>query len=145
MQLAKAEGSSLRFYSMSAQIKLKRSAYYSALERAQRGDLDITDWLVWFLECLEQALDKTEMVLERVLKKARFWEKHAKTPLNERQILVLNQFMGDFEGHLTSSKWAKLAKCSSDSALRDIQDLMSKAVLRKEEAGGRSVRYVLVE
>lgn len=143
MQLTKTEGGSQRFYSMSAQIRLRRNGYYAILEKTQKGDLDITDWLSWFLDCLGEALDATDIVLERVLVKARFWEKNASTILNERQVLVLNRFMGDFEGKLTSSKWAKLAKCSSDTALRDIQDLITKGVLQKDLSGGRSASYLL--
>ncbi len=144
MQLAKADNSTQRFYSVSAQIQKKRSGYYSILEQTQKGNLDISDWLTWFLTCLEEALDATNSVFERVLKKARFWEKHAQTILNERQILVLNRFMGDFEGKLSSSKWAKLAKCSTDTALRDIQDLLNKNILQKEASSGRSTNYILV-
>ncbi len=145
MQLAKADNSTQRFYSMSAQIRVKRNGYYAILEQTQKGNLDITNWLKWFLTCLDEALDATESVLENVLKKARFWKKHAKTVLNDRQILVLNRFMGDFEGKLNTSKWAKLAKCSTDTALRDIQDLLSKHILQKEESGGRSTHYVLMD
>ena len=145
MQLAKADNSTQRFYSMSAQIRIKRNDYYAILEQTQKGDLDITDWLKWFLICLDEALDSTESVLENVLKKARFWKKHAKTVLNDRQILVLNRFMGDFEGKLNTSKWAKLAKCSNDTALRDIQDLVSKNILNTDNSGGRSTHYLLVD
>ena len=145
MQLAKADNSTQRFYSMSAQIRIKRNSYYAILEQTQKGNLDITDWLKWFLICLEEALDATASVLERVLHKAHFWKKHAQTVLNERQILVLNRFMGDFEGKLSSSKWAKLAKCSNDTALRDIQDLLNKNILQKEASSGRSTSYVLVD
>jgi Fic family protein len=143
MQLAKADNSTQRFYSMSAQIRVKRNGYYTILEQTQKGNLDITDWLTWFLICLDEALDATESVLENVLYKARFWEKHAKTVLNDRQILVLNRFMGDFEGKLNTSKWAKLAKCSNDTALRDIQDLLIKNILQKEASAGRSTNYIL--
>jgi Fic family protein len=144
-QLAKADNSTQRFYSMSAQIRIKRNDYYAILEQTQKGDFDITDWLTWFLICLDEALDATESVLGNVLNKARFWKKHAKTVLNDRQILVLNRFMGDFEGKLNTSKWAKLAKCSNDTALRDIQDLLIKNILQKDASGGRSTNYVLVD
>ena len=145
MQLSKAEDNLQRFYSMSAQIRLQRKEYYDILEKTQRGTMDITEWLAWFLTCLEKALDATETTLERVLNKARFWEKHASTILNERQVLLLNKLLGQFEGKLTSSKWAKIAKCSPDTALRDIQDLVNKGVLQKDTAGGRSTGYVLQE
>ena len=144
MQLSKAEGNAQRFFSMSAQIQKKRSGYYEILEKSQKGTSDITIWLAWFLECLTEALLNTDKTLEKVLSKARFWEKHRVTLLNDRQHLMLNKLLEDFEGKLTSSKWAKMAKCSSDTALRDIQDLMSKGILKKEDLGGRSTNYVLV-
>lgn len=145
MQLSRAEDNPQRFYSMSAQIRLQRREYYDILEKTQRGTLDISEWLAWFLTCLEKALNATEATLERVLNKARFWEKHATTVLNERQVLMLNKLLGQFEGKLTSSKWAKIAKCSPDTALRDIQDLVNKGILQKEPAGGRSTGYALRE
>lgn len=144
MLLARADGSPQRFYSMSAQIQVQRNSYYAILEKTQKGSSDITAWLLWFLDCLTLALTATETTLERVLTKAKFWEKHATTILNERQILMLNKLLGQFEGKLNSSKWAKIAKCSSDTALRDIQDLMNKGILNKENSGGRSTNYVLV-
>lgn len=144
MQLSRAEGSAQRFYSMSAQIRLQRNGYYQILEKTQKSNSDITDWLAWFLECLTQSLLATDKTLEKVLNKGEFWKKHTKTILNERQILMLNKFMGDFEGKLNSSKWAKMTKCSTDTALRDIQDLCQKAILAKEESGGRSTNYVLL-
>jgi Fic family protein len=145
LQLAKAERNPQRFYSMSAQIRLKRSKYYKILEQTQRGSMDITEWLLWFLGCLREAVMSADATLKRVLAKARFWEKHASTILNERQVLTLNKLLGPFEGKLTSSKWAKIAKCSPDTALRDIQDLMDKGILRKSDSGGRSTSYVLSE
>ncbi|MDR6562357.1 MULTISPECIES: Fic family protein [unclassified Arcicella] len=144
MQLSKADGSSQRFFSMSAQIQLQRNSYYEILEKVQKGTSDITLWLAWFLDCLTQALLNTDVILEKVLAKARFWEKHRDTPLNERQKLLLNKLMDNFEGKLTSSKWAKIARCSADTALRDIQDLMAKGILQKEMAGGRSTNYELI-
>lgn len=144
MLLACADGSSQRFYSMSAQIQVQRRGYYAILEKTQKGSYDITDWLIWFLDCLTVALTTTETTLERVLAKAKFWEKQATTILNERQILMLNKVLGQFEGKLNSSKWAKMTKCSSDTALRDIQDLVVKGILNKENEGGRSTNYVLV-
>ncbi len=144
MQLSKSEGISQRFYSISAQIQLKRAAYYAILEKTQKGSLDISDWLHWFLSCLSEALIAAETTLEKVLIKAKFWEKHATTILNERQILMLNKLLGQFEGNLNSSKWAKMTKCSSDTALRDIQDLIEKRVLNKALSGGRNTNYVLI-
>ena len=143
MQLSRAEETTQRFYSMSAQIRLERSAYYAILEKTQTGSLDITAWLLWFLACLTNALNATNQTLERVLNKAVFWKKHAKTVLNERQIVMLNKLLGQFEGKLNTSKWAKMAKCSTDTALRDIQDLVNKDILEKDISGGRSTNYVL--
>ncbi|MBK6931099.1 MAG: Fic family protein [Saprospirales bacterium] len=144
MQLSRADGSSQRFYSMSAQIRLERNRYYEILEHTQKGDLDITDWLLWFLDCLTSALRATDQILARVLAKATFWEQHRATMLNERQRLLINKLFDGFDGKLNTSKWAKIAKCSADTALRDIQDLMDKEILRKEAAGGRSTSYELV-
>lgn len=143
MQLARADGSNQRFYSMSAQIRLERKRYYDILEVTQKGNLDVTDWLVWFLDCLTAALEATERTLARVLNKARFWEQHRATALNDRQRLMINKLFDGFEGKLNTSKWAKIAKCSSDTALRDIQDLIEKGMLEKEAAGGRSTHYIL--
>jgi len=144
MQLARAEGTRFRYYSMSTQIRLERNTYYSILERTQRGSLDITDWLAWFLECLRHALWQTEKQLTGVLQKAYFWARFSNVPLNDRQRLLINKFWDGFEGKLTSSKWAKIAKCSQDTAGRDIQDLIQKGMLMKDEAGGRSTSYSLV-
>ena len=143
MQLARADGTSQRFYSMSAQIRKERNAYYNILETTQKGDLDITDWLDWFLNCLDRSLNSTDETLGAVLFKARFWEQHAKTLLNNRQVFMINKLMDGFAGKLNTSKWATFAKCSQDTALRDIQDLMEKIILVKEVAGGRSTSYVL--
>jgi Fic family protein len=143
LQLARADGSKQRFYSMSAQIRLERKAYYDILEKTQKGDLDITDWLIWFLDCLHQALLTTDQILARVLTKAKFWENHAVVSINDRQRTIINKLLDGFDGKLTSSKWAKITKCSPDTALRDITDLMAKHILRKEEAGGRSTNYEL--
>jgi Fic family protein len=145
MQLARSEASSQRFYSMSAQIRLERKAYYDVLESTQKGDLDITEWLTWFLACLSRAFDGAEDILAGVLKKARFWDRHAGDPLNERQRDMLNRLLDGFEGKLTSSKWAKIEKCSPDTALRDITDLLQCGILMKDESGGRSTSYSLVE
>jgi Fic family protein len=145
MALARSEGSPQRFYSMSAQIRLERTAYYDILEATQKADLDITRWLGWFLACLSRAFDGAEVILAGVLKIARFWEKHAGAAFNERQRDMLNRLLGDFEGKLTSSKWAKIEKCSQDTALRDITDLVERGVLKRDEGGGRSTSYSLAE
>ena len=144
MQLARADGTAQRFYSMSAQIRKERNAYYAILEKTQRGDLDITEWLGWFFECLDRALNAPEEILSLIFKKASFWKKHEKTIFNPRQVLMLNKLLDKFEGKLTTSKWAKIANCSHDTALRDINDLIEKKVLTKEEGGGRSSSYILV-
>lgn len=141
MQLARADGSRQRFYSMSAQIQRERNVYYEILEKTQKGNLDITKWLLWFLDCLDRAITLSEENLSGVIQKAKFWESHQDVALNERQRKMLNKFMDGFEGKLTSSKWAKIAKCSPDTALRDIQDLIEKGILEKEEGGGRSTSY----
>ena len=123
----------------------ERNQYYEVLEKTQKGNLDITDWIKWFLNCLINALQSTDKILNRVLLKADFWNKHSKTIINERQKKLLNKLMDGFEGKLTSSKWAKIAKCSKDTAIRDINDLIAKSILQKETAGGRSTNYELVD
>jgi len=143
MLLAHSDKSTQRFYSMSAQIRLERKEYYEILENTQKGNLDITEWIKWFLNCLINSLKSTDIVLNRVLFKAEFWRKHSNTIINERQKKLLNKILDGFEGKLTSSKWAKIAKCSKDTAIRDINDLISKDILKKEEGGGRSTSYVL--
>ncbi|TIS59703.1 MAG: Fic family protein [Mesorhizobium sp.] len=143
MMLARSEGSPQRFYSMSAQIRLERKDYYAILERTQKGGLDITAWLQWFLRCLDRAFDGAEEILANVLRKARFWEAKAGQPLNERQRKVVNRLLDGFEGKLTSSKWAALTKTSPDTALRDINDLVARGILVRNEAGGRSTSYSL--
>jgi Fic family protein len=145
MALARSENSAQRFYSMSAQIRQERNAYYDILETTQEGDLDVTNWFEWFLGCLDRAFDGAETILAQVLGKARFWRAHAGTRLNERQTKVINRLLDGFEGKLTSSKWAKLAKCSQDTAGRDIDDLIKRGILAKDAAGGRSTSYSLVE
>ncbi|MDP3394610.1 Fic family protein [Sediminibacterium sp.] len=145
MLLSRADESAQRFYSMSAQIRKERKHYYEILESAQKGSMDITEWLTWFLHCLDHALEANTETLSGVLKKARFWEKHGTTILNIRQQNMLNMLLDGFEGKLNSSKWAKITKTSSDTALRDIQDLMNKNILMKEVDGGRSTSYVLIE
>jgi Fic family protein len=144
MALARSEYSAQRFYSMSAQIRIERRSYYEMLEWTQKGDLDLTAWFEWFLGCLDRAFDSAESILASVLKKARFWESHGGTPMNDRQRAMLNRLLDGFEGKLTSSKWAKLAKCSQDTALRDIDDLVKRGILAREAAGGRSTSYALV-
>lgn len=141
--LARADGTSQRFYSMSAQIRLQRSSYYDILERSQKGSLDITLWLQWFLECLHDALQATDETLLSVTQKHRFWAQYGASGLNDRQRKLLGMLLDGFDGKLTSSKWAEIAKCSQDSAARDIQDLMLKGILHKEAAGGRSTSYAL--
>jgi Fic family protein len=143
LQLARADESIQRFYSMSAQIRSERSDYYKMLEETQKGNLDITAWLSWFLHCLDRAIGATDETLARVMQKARFWENPQTHSLNERQKKMLNKMLDGFDGKLTSSKWAKIAKCSQDTANRDIQDLVEKGLLVKEPAGGRSTSYVL--
>ncbi|MFN0048571.1 MAG: Fic family protein [Cytophagales bacterium] len=143
MQLARADGTSQRFYSLSAQIRIQRKGYYEILELSSRGSLDITEWLQWYLDCLLSALVASDETLKNVLSKAQFWQKHAQAPLNERQRLMLNKLFDDLFGSLNSSKWAKMNKCSPDTALRDIQDLINKGMLLKDEAGGRSTNYRL--
>ena len=145
MVLARSERSPQRFYSMSAQIRQERKAYYDILEATQEGDLDVTHWLEWFLACLSRAFDRAETILAAVLNKARFWERFGAVEFNERQRQIVNQLLNGFEGKLTSSKWAKLAKCSQDTALRDIEDLIQKKVLVKDTAGGRSTSYSLTK
>jgi len=145
MTLARSEQSTQRFYSMSAQIRQERNAYYGGLEDAQKGTLDITEQLEWFLDCLSRAFDGVEDMLAAVFRKARFWQSCDALSFNDRQRLILNKLLDGFEGKLTSSKWAKLAKCSQDTALRDIQDLVECGVLRKDPSGGRSTSYSLIE
>ncbi len=144
LQLARCEGTSHRFYSMSAQIQAARSEYYRILERTQKGTLDLTAWIEWYLLTLRRAIEASASLLEVVLAKAHFWNTHRTTQLNERQRLMLNRLLDGFEGKLTTSKWAKLAKCSSDTALRDITDLLDRQILIKDGAGGRSTGYRLV-
>jgi len=143
--LARADGSPQRFYSLSAQIQRERKAYYDILEQSQKRSLDVTAWLAWFLGTLHRAVDQAQHTLDTVLVKARFWQRWASTPLNPRQVKLLNLLLDGFAGKLTSSKWAAIAKCSPDTALRDINDLLARGVLRKSDAGGRSTSYQAVE
>ena len=145
MLLSRSDDSSLRFYSMSSQILKERKKYYAALEKSQHGDNDITHWLNWFLSCLQRALVASEKILQSVFRKAEFWDKHSQTPINARQKLMLNKLLDGFDGKLKSSKWAKITKCSADTALRDIKDLIEKGILKQEEGGGRSTNYELLQ
>jgi Fic family protein len=145
MALARSEDSARRFYSMSTQIRLERKTYYDILEATQKDELDITSWLNWFLGCLDRAFTRAEETLAAVLKKARFWDRYATAKFNVRQRDMINHLLNGFVGNLTSSKWAKIAKCSQDTALRDIDDLVKRGILVKDTAGGRSTRYLLVE
>ena len=144
MALARSEDSSQRFYSMSSQIRAERGNYYDVLERTQRGTTDVTDWMTWFLACLGRSIDAAGTALAAVLAKARFWERADGIALNERQRRVLNRVLGGFEGKLTTSKWAKLAKCSQDTALRDITGLAAHGLLARNPGGGRNTSYRLV-
>src|ERR1035438_8136618 len=145
MALARSENSPQRFYSMSAQIGQERGAYYDILEETQKGTLDITPWMEWFLGCLGRAIDGAQTTLAAVLNKARFWDSIAGFAINERQRLVLNRLLDGFEGKLTTSKYAKLAKCSQDTALRDILPLVERGILVRNPEGGRSTSYALAE
>lgn len=141
--LSRSDGSTERFYSMSSQILLERKRYYEILQKVQHSDGDITEWLEWFLTCLKNALLETQNTLKKIVDKIEFWKHHEHTALNERQRLMLNKLLDGFEGKLKSSKWAKIAKCSTDTALRDIKDLIAKGILKQEEQGGRSTNYEL--
>jgi Fic family protein len=143
MALSRGDNTRERFYSMSAQIEVERRRYYHELERAQQGDLAVTAWMVWFLECLGRAMDRAEEILSAVLRKARVWQRLTGHSINERQRVVLQRLLDGFAGNLTSSKYAKLAKCSPDTALRDIQGLIGLGVLVQNPAGGRSTSYGL--
>ncbi|MFA6199706.1 MAG: Fic family protein [Bacteroidales bacterium] len=143
MLLARADDIPQRFYSMSSQIRIERKDYYDILEKTQKGNLDITKWIEWFLNCLERAFVQTDANINKLMNKSKFWENNKTIVFNERQTKVINLLFNGFEGKLTSSKWAKINHCSQDTALRDIKDLMQKEVLIKEEQGGRSTNYEL--
>ena len=145
MLLARSEDSSQRFYSLSNQILTEKKAYYAVLQKVQHSQGDITEWLDWFLHCMYRALMSTEETLKRVLYKAEFWDKHKETIINSRQRLMLNKLLDGFDGKLKTSKWAKMARCSADTALRDIKDLIEKGILKQDESGGRSTNYELAE
>ncbi len=143
LQLCRADQSSFRFYSMSARIRNERNAYYKILEQTQRESLDISDWMEWFLNCLLNSFSASASILEAVMQKATFWSRYQLQSFNPRQLLMLNKLMDGFTGKLTTSKWAALTHCSHDTALRDIQDLLRRNILKKEEAGGRSTGYLM--
>jgi Fic family protein len=145
MALSRADRTKDRFYSMSSGIEAERREYYRQLEAAQRGDLEITEWLAWFLGCLDRTLDDADETLSSVLHKARLWQRINPNPVNERQRKVINRMLDDFKGHLTTSKYAKLAKCSNDTALRDIRELLARGIVVKNPGGGRSTSYRLAE
>lgn len=143
MLLSRADGTMDRFYSMSAGIESERKSYYHQLESTQRGGLNITNWLKWFLGCLDRAIERSDRALQGVLRKARLWQSINLNPINERQRRVINRMLDQFKGHLTTSKYARLAKCSTDTALRDIRELLKQGVMAKNTAGGRSTSYRL--
>ncbi|PKP67191.1 MAG: DUF4172 domain-containing protein [Alphaproteobacteria bacterium HGW-Alphaproteobacteria-5] len=145
MALARADQTRERFYSMSSRIESERKSYYEQLERQQRSDTDISPWLDWFLDCLDHAIGQADETLGAVLYKARVWDQANLKPVNERQRLVLNRMLDDFKGFMNSSKYARLAKCSTDTALRDIRDLLDRGLLVRNEGGGRSTSYRLPE
>ena len=145
MMLSRSDDSKYRFYSMSSAILEGKKTYYEVLERTQKDDLEITEWLRWFLKTLSSALEQSEVIMERTFQKARFWQRHTTTSLNDRQRIMLNLVLDGFKGNLTSSKWAKITKTSQDTAGRDIKDLMDKRILRVAESGGRSTHYLLNE
>ena len=139
--LSRSDEQSYRFYSMSAQIRKERNSYYDILEKTQKSGLNITNWLEWFLNCLMHAIENSEKLLEKIIFKHYFWLKHSKININDRQRKILNMLMDDFEGVLNTTKWAKIGKCSQDTALRDIQDLIEKGIMIKSGQGGRSTNY----
>jgi Fic family protein len=144
MLLARSDEQSYRFYSMSMQIRKERNGYYDILEKTQKSDLDITRWLEWFLNCLLHSIENSETLLEKIILKHSFWLTHSNVNINDRQRKILNMLMDDFEGVLNTTKWAKIGKCSQDTALRDIQDLIEKGILIKSAQGGRSTNYELL-
>lgn len=143
--LARSDNSSQRFYSMSNQILTERKKYYEVLKKVQHSDGDITEWIIWFLKCLKNALHQSEKTLAAILQKADFWKKHQQSQLNERQKIIINMLLDGFDGKLKTSKWAKITKCSPDTALRDIKDLIEKGILIQKEQGGRSTHYELID
>ncbi len=144
MLLSRAEGSAERFYSMSSQILIERKGYYQILQKVQHSSGDITEWLEWFLICIKNAMIASAFTTQKILRKAEFWKLHEHTPINERQRLILNKLFDDFEGKLQTSKWAKITKTSTDTALRDIKDLVGKGILQQTKEGGRNSNYELI-
>jgi Fic family protein len=140
--LARSENSSLRFYSMSSQIKKNRNSYYKILEQMGKSSLDVTNWLIWFLENLLQSIQNSDQLMQKILFNAKFWEQYKNAGLSERQAKILNKLLDEFQGNLTTKKWATICKCSHDTANRDIQDLIAKGILEKD-GGGRSTRYTM--
>ena len=145
MALARSEQSAQRFYSMSAQIRLERKDYYTWLERSQKGSLDVTPWLTWFLQCLFRSMQQADQTLAKVLEKAEFWQQLTQHPLNDRQRQMLNRLLDGFDGKLTTLKWAKITRCSQDTAYRDILDLLNQGLLQKNPGKGRSTSYALIK
>ena len=145
MLLASAEGSGERFYSMSSQILAESKRYYEVLQKVQHSAGDITEWMDWFLHCLKNAMLSTEKTTQKIVRKAAFWKIHEHTPINERQRIIINKLLEDFEGKLQTSKWAKIVKTSTDTALRDIKDLIEKGILKQTLEGGRNVNYELMD
>jgi len=143
MQLSKADGVNQRFYSMSKQINMLKKSYYSILEKTQKGERDVSDWIVWFLNCLKKAIISSSLIIDKVVQKHQFWQKNGVLISNDRQRKMLNKVLENFVGNLTTSKWAKMTKTSQDTALRDITDLVNKGILEKAKSGGRSTHYIL--
>lgn len=144
MLMTRADQMPHRFYSVSAEILQRRNQYYDVLESTQNGNMDITDWLMWFLDTVERAIENADGKVSAIMDKTRFWDANEQMEMNDRQRKLVNRLLDGFEGKLTTGKWAKIAKCSPDTALRDIQDLIQKGVLRKNDAGGRSTSYELI-
>ena len=145
MALSRADGTKERFYSMSSGIEASRGEYYLELESVQRGDLDITGWLAWFLGCLDRTIEASDQTLGSALRKAKLWQQVNRGPVNERQRYVINRMLDEFKGHLTTSKYAELANCSDDTALRDVRELLDRGILVKNPGGGRSTSYRLAD
>lgn len=143
MALARADGSSQRFYSMTAQLHKERKAHYAQLEQASRKSLDVTPWISWFVKRLSDALTEAEGVVRLVRRKQEFWDRHRDSGLNERQTKIVNMLLDGFTGKLQTAKYAKINKCSTDTAFRDLTDMVAKGILVKAEAGGRSTNYDL--
>jgi len=144
MMLCRSERKIQRFYSMSSQIREQNKEFYNILESTQKGDLNITEWLIWFLECLRNAIESSSAIVQKIMAKHKFWNRHKTVTLHERQIKIIELLFGNFFGNLSTSKWAKINKCSPDTALRDIQDLIEKGIMKKSKSGGRSTSYELI-